>query len=333
MSAWLVFALSAGGIVLAGIRLASYGDALGSHFRIGQGWIGLIFLATLTSVPELTTTVTGASLGAPSIAVGNAFGSNLFNVAIIGLMDILMLRRQPGSFLSLVRPYHAISAGMAMLLTAVAMLGVIWNPSVAVLGISPISFVILVGYAWGVFLLFRAEKREQADGEPTRKSMSLANALVGFLVCGAIIVVSGIFLVRASKEIALSTGLSASFMGAILVAIVTSLPELVTSIGALRIGAYDMIVGNIFGSNMFNILTIFFADLAFRRGTILGHLGAEQADLLLVAVCGVILTGIALVLIGARTKRRFAGVGIDSIVLLGVYIGVTAIIIGRGIEL
>lgn len=332
MSAWIVFTLSAAGIVLAGIRLAPYGEALGRHLRIGQGWVGLIFLATLTSIPELTTTVTGASIGAPNIAIGNAFGSNLFNVAIIGVMDVLLLRKRPGSFLAQVRPYHTISAGMAILLTSVAMLGILWSPSGTLLGISPISFLILIGYCVGVFMLFQAEREEDGD-EEAKPSRSLRHAAIGFLVCGAIIVVSGIFLVQASKEISLSTGLSASFMGAILVAIVTSLPELATSIGALKIGAHDMIVGNLFGSNMFNILTIFFADIAFREGSILGGLGAGEADQLLVAGCGIILTGIALVSIGVRSKRRFFGVGVDSIVLLGVYLAVTAVIIGRGIQL
>ncbi|MGB2983004.1 MAG: sodium:calcium antiporter [Candidatus Bipolaricaulia bacterium] len=334
MNAWIVFALCAGGIVLAGMRLALYGNALGRHLHIGQGWIGLIFLATLTSIPELTTTVTAASIGEPSIAVGNALGSNLFNVAIIAVMDILLLRRRPGSFLALVRPYHVISGGMAILLTALALLGIVWKPGGAVLGISPISVFILIGYCAGVFLLFRAEREDQTEDEPsTRKLPSLVVSSIGFLVCGAIIVVCGIYLVHASKTIAVTTGLSASFMGAILVAIVTSLPELATSIGALRINATDMIIGNLFGSNMFNILTIFFADAAFRGSSILGSLGDGEGDLLLVAGSGIILTGIAVVSIAARTRRRVFGIGVDSIVLLGVYVAVTAVIIGRGIQL
>ena len=333
MSAWIVFILCATGIVLAGIRLAPYGDALGKRLGIGQAWVGLIFLATLTSIPELTTTVTGASIGAPNIALGNAFGSNLFNVAIIGVMDILLMRRRPGSFLAQVQPYHTISGGMAILLTAVAMLGMLWKPQVTLFGISPISFLILIGYCIGVFLLFQAEREAPDQEAPRATRVSLPGAVSGFVICGAIIVVSGIFLVHASKEIALSTGLSATFMGAILVAIVTSLPELATSIGALRIGAQDMIVGNLFGSNMFNILTIFFADMAFRKGSIYSALGAGEGDQLLVAGCGIILTGIAVVSIGARSRRRVFGVGVDSILLLGVYAAVTAVIIGRGIQL
>ena len=327
---WVTFALSAIGIILAGIRLAPYGEALGRRTGIGQGWIGLLFLATLTSIPELTTTVSGASFGVPNIALGNAFGSNLFNVVIIAVMDILLLGRGP--FLLKVRGYHTLSGGMAVLLTLFGVLGIVLAPRATFLGISPVSWLILVGYVAGVFLLFHAERHEALEEEPEREGLSLRAAIVGFVICAAVIVVSGIFLVRASKEISLTSGLSASFMGAILIAIVTSLPELATSIGALRIGAHDMIVGNLFGSNMFNILTIFFADVAFRRGSIYASLSGGEADQEIVAICGVLLTVVAMVSLGARSRRRILGIGVGSAALLLFYLGATALIVYRGIQ-
>lgn len=327
---WVTFVLSAGGIVLAGIRLAPYGEALGNRTGIGQGWIGLLFLATLTSIPELTTTVSGASLGVPNIALGNAFGSNLFNVAIISIMDILLLGRGP--FLLKARGYHTLSGGIAVLLTLVGVLGILVAPRVSFLGISPVSWLILVGYVGGVFLLFHAERHEVVEAPEQGEGLSLRAAILGFAICAAVIVVSGIFLVRASKAISLTSGLSASFMGAVLVAIVTSLPELATSIGALRIGAYDMIVGNLFGSNMFNILTIFFADAAFREGSIYAGLRGGEDDQIVVAICGVLLTVVAMVSLGARSRRRVLGIGADSFVLLLCYLGATALIVYRGIQ-
>jgi cation:H+ antiporter len=328
---WLTFSLSAAGIVFAGIRLAPYGDAIGRHLRIGQGWIGLIFLATLTSIPELTTTVTGAAINAPNIAVGNAFGSNLFNVVIVALMDILLLGRGP--FLARVKPYHMISGGLAILLTALAMVGIVLKPEFSVFGVSPVSVLILFGYAAGVFLLFRAEKDGESEERTETETPSPLRAWLGFAICGAVIIAAGIFLTRASKEIALATHLSDSFMGAILVAVVTSLPELTTSIGALRIGALDMVVGNIFGSNMFNILTLFFADVAFRRGSIYASLGSGESDQLVAAAFGILLTAIALVSIGVRPRRKVLGIGVDSALLLVSYGIAAAIIIGRGIRL
>jgi len=328
---WVTFGLSAAAIVLAGIRLAPYGEALGKHTEIGQGWIGLLFLATLTSIPELTTTVTGAAIGAPNIAIGNAFGSNLFNVAIIAVVDILLLRRGP--FLLKVRSYHSMSGGIAILLTVFGALGIILSPEATLLGISPISWLILFGYALGVWILFHAERAEAGAEEPSEKTPRLRVAVTGFAICAAVIIVSGFFLIQASKEIAEATALSASFMGAILVAIVTSLPELATSIGALRIRAYDMIIGNLFGSNMFNILTIFFADAAFRRGSVYAGLAEGATDQLIVAICGILLTTIALVALAARSRKRVLGMGLDALVLLAAYAGVTALIISRGIGL
>ena len=325
---WLIFLLSATAIILAGIRLAPYGEAIGNRTGIGQGWIGLLFLATLTSIPEMTTTVTGALIDAPNIALGNAFGSNLFNVVIIAVLDVLLLGRGP--FLLKVRSYHVLSASVAIVLTLLAALGMVIGSPATWWGISPFSWLILIGYVAGVLLLFYAEKKQVEVEEASGELMSLQKAILGFAISAVVVIVSGIFLIRASKEIALTTGLSASFMGAILVAIVTSLPELATSIGALRIGAYDMIVGNLFGSNMFNILTIFFADSAYRSGSILASLRGGETDQLIAAICGILLAMIAIIAIGVRSRRKLFGVGVDSVLLWVAYLLVTILIISRG---
>lgn len=326
---WMTFLLSATAIILAGIRLAPYGEAIGRRTGIGQGWIGLLFLATLTSIPEMTTTVTGALIDVPNIALGNAFGSNLFNVVIIAVLDVLLLGRGP--FLLKVRSYHILSGSVAVALTLLAALGIVLGSSTTWLGISPFSWFILIGYVAGVFLLYHAEKKQIEVEEEAEEPMSLATAVIGFAVCAVIVITAGIFLISSSKAISVATGLSASFMGAFLIAIVTSLPELATSIGALRIGAYDMIVGNLFGSNMFNILTIFFADSAFRSGSILSGLRGGETDQLIVAICGVLLTVIAMIAISVRSRRKILGVGIDSMVLWVAYLMATVLIISRGI--
>jgi len=328
---WITFLLAAAGIIGAGSRLAFFGEAIGKRTGIGQGLIGLLFLAVVTSIPELTTTVTGAAIDAPNIAVGNALGSNLFNVAIIAFADILLLGRGP--FLLNVRSYHVLSGGVAILLTSLVILGMVFNPGVEVVGISPISLIILLVYIVGIYLLYRAEKQGGVSEPPGEGTITLARAIIGFLTCSAVIITAGIFLIYASKTISTETGLSATFMGAILVAIVTSLPELSTSIGALRIGAYDMIVGNLFGSNMFNILTVFIADLAFRRGSILAHLGEGVSDQLIVASLGIGLTAIAIIAIRYQTRRRILGMGADAALLLAAYLLSTCLIICRGIEL
>ncbi|MBN1858678.1 sodium:calcium antiporter [Candidatus Bipolaricaulota bacterium] len=331
---WVIFLGCSAAIVLAGTRLANYGDTIGKKTGIGQGWIGLLLLATVTSIPELTTTVTGAWLGTPNIAVGNAFGSNLFNIVIIAVLDIFLLRRD--TVLSRVRPHHVASGGLAILLTAIAMLGIVLDWPGTWGSVSPFSFLILITYVAGVYLLYRVERdADQQDHRDSASdsSMSLRAAIIGFAVCSSVIIAAGVFLISSAKELSEMTGISASVMGSVLVAVVTSLPELATSFGALRIGAFDMILGNLFGSNMFNILTIFFADVAFRGGSILTGLGDGAADQLLVALFGLLLTGIAVVAIAVRPKRRVLGIGVESLVLLTTYAMGLALILLRGISL
>ncbi|MCD6495257.1 sodium:calcium antiporter [Candidatus Bipolaricaulota bacterium] len=330
LTQWIIFLLCSLAIVLAGVRLAKFGDAIGRRSGIGQGWIGLLFLATITSVPELTTTVTGATIGAPNIAVGNALGSNLFNVAIIAIVDILLLGRGP--FLSKVKSYHVVSGGAAILLTTLAAFAIAIFPQAQVLGISPFSLAILVLYVVAVFLLFRVERRDGDAEEENDDTLSLRKAIIGFAASAVVIVVAGIFLIHASKNIALNSALSGSFMGAILVAIVTSLPELSTSIGALRIGAYDMILGNLFGSNMFNILTIFFADVAFRQGSLFAGLGGQATNQLMIALLGIGITTIAVIGIAYRSKRKLLGMGVDAMFVLAMYLISTSMIVFCGID-
>lgn len=327
---WMIFLLCSLAIVLAGVKLAKFGNAIGKRTGIGQGWIGLLFLATITSVPELTTTVTGVTIGAPNIAVGNALGSNLFNVVIIAIVDIMLLGRGP--FLRKVKTYHIVSGGAAILLTTLVIFGISVFPRAQVLGISPFSMAILILYVFAVFLLFRVEKQEGVAEESDAATLSLRRALVGFAVSAGVIIAAGVFLIHASKSISLGSALSGSFMGAILVAIVTSLPELATSIGALRIGAYDMIMGNLFGSNMFNILTIFFADVAFRRGSVFASLGGQASDQLMIALLGIMMTMIAIIGIAYRSEKRVLGMGVDAMFLLIAYLMSTSLIVLRGID-
>ncbi|MEA3238847.1 MAG: hypothetical protein U9Q94_03585 [Candidatus Bipolaricaulota bacterium] len=327
---WITFLLTSTAIILAGIKLASFGEALGKRTGIGQGWIGLLFLATITSIPELTTTITGATIGVPNIALGNALGSNLFNIAIIVVMDIILLGRGP--FLLLVKPYHAASGGIAIILTVLVMLGITVAPNAAILGVNPVSLIILFTYVFGVFLLYRIERRDGGEAEETKETMGLRRAIVGFCFSGVVIIISGIFLIHASKAIAEETALSTSFMGAILVAIVTSLPELATSIGALKIKAYNMILGNLFGSNMFNILTVFFADVAFRRGSIFASLKDGVTDQLILASLGIGITAIATTAIVYRSKRRVLGMGGNAALILVAYLVSICLIIYRGIH-
>lgn len=315
---WGIFILCSLAVVLAGMKLARYGDVIGKKSGIGQGWIGLLFLATITSIPELTTTITGAAIDVPDIAVGNALGSNIFNLAIIAVIDILLMGR--GSFLGKVKSYHIISGGFVVLLTVLVIFGISVFPEALIVGISPISLLILALYLFSAFVLFRVERKQAAGEEQVGEALGLSKAIVGFIGSAVVIIAAGIFLTYASKNIASNSALSGSMIGALFVAIVTSLPELSASIGALRIGGYDMIMGNLLGSNMFNMVTLFFADLAFHRGSIFAGLAGEASDQLMVALFGIVMAVITIIGIAYRSNRKVLGMGIDAFFLSIAYL-------------
>ncbi|MCI2425085.1 hypothetical protein LM599_03590 [Candidatus Acetothermia bacterium] len=341
ISYWLVFSIAAFIVIIAGYKLAVFGDIIAKQSNVGRTWIGLIFLATITSLPELVATVTAGAIDAPQIAIGNVVGSNLFNITIIGVADFFLLGRGP--LLLKVSNNHSASGVLAILLTAVAMVGMTIGPSGEIFRVGTSSWVIISLYVGGMWFLYRLEKKQavmdigeelsfpvihqatsagerREGGQNNPVEMSLQRAVLWFTLCGILIFGAGVTLTFASNEIVVHTGLCGSFVGAIMVAVVTSLPELVVSIGAAKLGAYDLIIGNIFGSNMFNISTIFFADIALRRGAILPAVERAASDLLAIGALSIILTTIAIAAIIYRSQRRIFGVGVSSILIFIAYL-------------
>ncbi len=130
------------------------------------------------------------------------------------------------------------------------------------------------------------------------------------------ILVCGVALVDVCENLAIQTGLGSSFIGATLLSISTSLPELSTTIAAVRMGAYTMAISNIFGSNMIMVLVLFPADIFYRDGLLLDHVD-ETAQLALIG--GITVTTIYLVGLMVRRKPRIFGIGLDSLVVLFIY--------------
>lgn len=321
-----IFAACSLSVIIGGYNLARFGDILSEKTTLGAAWIGLIFIAAVTSLPELVTTVTGGTINAPQISIGNAFGSNMFNIAIIGIVDIVLLGGGP--FLSKVHRYHIFSGAWSILLTLTALWGIIIPSKCTLYGVDLFSIIIIFLYLIGAWLFYRLEKKKtskqeiqdlQSEKEALEEiygDISVGSAVQGFIAMAGVIILAGVFLTKSGKNIANYTGLSGSFIGAIFVALSTSLPELATSIGALKVKAYDMIMGDIFGSNMFNIITVFFADLAFRQGSILKIADDNQ---ILVATVAMTITIIAISSLNYRSDRKILGIGIDSLAILVVY--------------
>lgn len=325
---WGKFALSALAVVGAGYKLGQYADEIAEATGIERAWIGMLLLATVTSLPELATTVTAGAIAAPEIALGNIFGSNLFNMALIAVMEIVsfwvLRQRDLPPLLSHVGGEQLLYAAAAIFLSALGIVGISLASSREFLGIGPVSWIIFLFYPLSVWALYRP----QGDGRKERDLKGAVAPFLKFALAGAVVIVAGMYLAKSGKEIAAQTRLTGTFMGAIFIAASTSLPELMSCLGALRIRSFDLLVGNLFGSNMFNVFTIPFADLAYRGAL----LPAGSSNQVTVAALSIVLMSVAAFGIQRRSSKRLLGLGYEAWGILAGYLLAVYILFSRGIE-
>lgn len=317
---WLEFAFCAALIGFAGPRLAKHGDTIARLTGLSRSWTGLVLLAAATSLPELFTGVSAVSVAdAPNIAVGDALGSCTFNLVMLVLLDELS-RREP--MYRQIDRGHLLTAGFGIIMIGSA--GVF-----VVLGQAPIAFGFLHigGYTPLFVLLYLVAVR--AAFVYDRRSRPLAKLLDGpaeptlgsaiARYCGAAVVIAaaGSWLPFIGQDIATAMGWRTSFVGTMMIAGATSIPELVVTVSALRLGAVDMAIGSLLGSNLFDILILAIDDIAYPKGPLLAAVSPAHA---VTAFAGVIMSGIFIVALlyqPGTTLRR--AVNWTSLALLVVY--------------
>jgi cation:H+ antiporter len=313
---WVQFIVSAAIIVIAATQLAKYGDIIAVRTRLGGMFVGILLLAGATSLPELLTTVSSLSQGVPDLAAGNLLGSNMFNMVMLAIID---LAGQQQRILRKAILKHALSGSLAALMIALAVLFILANIDVRIGWVGLDSIILMLTYIVAIYLIQKnAGPMAAALEEIPDRFPSLRMGIIGFVVACVVLVGVTPLLVSSSAAIAEITGLGASFVGTTLVAIVTSLPEMVTTLAALRIGASDMAIGNLFGSNLFNMFALGLTDVFLLQGQFLNVI---DPSFLLVAIIGLTMTLMGLIGNLARIERRLFLVEFDALALLIVYFG------------
>ena len=294
---WIQFLVIALVIVLAGTRLARYGDVLGEKSGLGASWIGLVLLAATTSLPELFTGLSASAMELPDIAVGDVVGSCMFNLLVLSFMDAL--QKEPLS--ARAHQGHALSIGLGLVLFGVAGLalaGADVVPSIAAVSLT--TPVLVAAYFVSMRTIYRYERdRRRREAVEVARDLRYADiplrgAVARYAVAAAFVVAAATQLPAAGAEIARQTGLGEAFVGSLFVAVATSLPEVVVSIAAVRLGAVDLGVGNLLGSNLFNLLILGLDDVAYRPGPLLASVEGPHAIGILAVVLmnGLFLTGL-----------------------------------------
>jgi cation:H+ antiporter len=322
MLSLLAFVACAAAIGVAGTALSRYGDVIGRRTGMGGSWVGLVLIATVTSLPELATGVSAVTINeTPEIAVGDVLGSCVFNLLIIVVLDLL---QRGESVYTRARQGHILSAGFGVILIGFAGFNVLlakggahwtWGH------VGLYSPVIVVLYAVAMRTVFRYEVShpEQGAGEALRESeLTLKQALQRYAAAALVVVAAGVWLPYVGKSLAAQMGWQQSFVGTLFVAAATSLPEVAVSVAALRIGALDMAIGGLFGSNLFNIAILTIDDALYLKGPLLSNVSTVHA---VSAFSAVMMTGVAIVGLLYRPRVRvFRTVGWASIVLFVMYL-------------
>jgi cation:H+ antiporter len=282
MQLWLELIICLVVIAFAGYYLSRYGDIIAEKTGISSSWIGLTLLAMATSLPELVTGVSAVTVAdVPNIAVGDVLGSTVFNLLILVLLDALYQR---DTLYCRAAQGHVLSAALGALLIGFAGFSLLLDHA----GMSPSSGhvaiytpIIIVIYLAAMRAIHRYERRTidnytEASAE-RYADISLKQAIAGYLVAAVAIIVTGCLLPFVAAELSLLMSWSQSFVGTLLVAAVTSAPEVAVTISALRIGAVDMAIANLLGSNLFDILILAVDDIFYVKGPLLAGVDASHA--------------------------------------------------------
>lgn len=343
----VVFLVSAGAIWVTGVRLAAYAEEVARRSGLGHAFVGALLLGGVTSLPEAGTTVSASALGNAPLAINNIFGGIALQVAVLALADWIARGRALSSRIA--DDTALLQAPLLIAVLAIAVAGVllpdvlwfgvgIW--SAAVLGAAVVAFYLIHRHAvpgrWRPSAAKRAaeplpsltEQRSEppsADGEGAGSIMSNAVLTTALTAAAAVILAAGWALASSADVVAAETGLGSTFVGAVGVAIATSLPEITTTLAAVKLGAYTLAYANIFGANILDAAIIFLADLVYPGSAVLNEVGRSTA---IAGLLGIALTTILMVGLVRRRRQVVAGIGIDSALVLAVYLGGVALLYG-----
>ncbi|MEL6549029.1 MAG: hypothetical protein AAFQ54_02160 [Pseudomonadota bacterium] len=323
-----LFTLSAVAVWHAGSGLAWVADALSDRFRWEKSLVGLLALSTATSLPEISTTLSAATQQAGELVLNNLFGGVALQTAILAMADFWAR----GAITNYPRKAnHALEATLLNVMLGLTIVVLVVGEPVTLGPVGLGSVLIAVFYAGSIWLLRRYDQSgdwvpvDLPEPEDARFASDRADASgagsaglgLRAILYAAMILLFGLGLVISAEAIADASGLGASFIGVTLLAAATSLPELTTSIAAVRLGAYTLAISNIFGSNLIMLVLVFPADILFRKGPILG----DTSDTVFASLgFGIVVTSVFLTGLIVRRKPRLGPVGADSVLVLGIFL-------------
>jgi cation:H+ antiporter len=332
---FIVFFGGAGVVWLAGTRIARYADAIAEITGIGRIAIGLLLLGGVTSLPEIAVAIFSAMSGNPVLSIDNLLGGVAMQKAILAGVDGFI--GKDALTVVAASPVMLLQAALSIL-TLLLVAAAIVAGDILFMGVGFWAWAILGAYAFSAWKISGAQGRmpwiaENEDGSPASASRDteqnasssgnyqnggLIPTIVRTAVAAVIILAAGFLLSQTGDAIAAQSGLGQSFVGAVLLSLATSLPELSTVIASVRMRQYEMAISDILGTNLFNIAIIFLVDAVYAGKPVLNEVGSFS---LFSALLGILLTTIYLIGLIERRNRTIGTMGVDSLAILACYGG------------
>lgn len=312
----------------AGTKLAGYADLIAKKTGMSQAFLGALLLGVATSLPEIATTVTGGLIGNAQLVTANLFGGVAMQITILAFVDLVAMKKALTRFAP--QPILLFQGVMLLLLLSVCLAGVAAGEPLKIyhIGVTPILllglylFTLRISQNPSLAPRWRAldagmSSRKDKENEEIREKSGIS-LYIFTAMAALVILVAGWALALTGDALATQTKLGSSFVGVALVAASTSLPEISTTLGAVRRGNHEMAVANILGTNCLEVALFALADACYQSGPILA---AVDRSSIFAGTLGMIVTAIYLVGLLERRDKTVLRMGLDSLAVLAVYLG------------
>jgi len=330
-----IFFTAAVFIVLGGWRLSNIADRLADRTGMGEAITGALFLGAVTSLAGIITSVTAAWHGSAELAVSNAIGGIAVQTLFLVIADLVY---QQANLEHAAASLSNLMQGVLLVVLLSITLVATATPDFSLWSISPATPLIFLIYIYGLRMISKsrsspmwlprltAETRQDKAAAGAQHE-NLPRLFLGLAIIAAIVGISGWLVAQMGMAISWQTGLSESAVGAILTAVVTSLPELVTTLAAVRLGAYTLAIGGIIGGNAFDTLFAAVADISYRNGSIYHAISNQQVFFITLTI---LMTAILLLGMLRREKRGIANIGFEGFLIIVLYGGAVTYLLFSG---
>lgn len=331
-----LFLLAAAVIAFLGTRMAKVADRLADKTGMGEAIVGALFLGGSTSLSGIVTSVTAAWEGYPELAISNALGGIAAQTAFLAIADIAYnkanLEHAAASIANLMQ------GTLLITLLAIPLLS-FSGPEYSLWAIHPGTIILIATYIFGLRLVAQAQEKPMWGPKQTQQtfldepdeanlgSKGLFSLWLKFIFLAALVATAGYLVAQSGLSIVENTGISESIVGGIFTAVSTSLPELVTTVAAVRGGALTLGVSGVIGGNSFDVLLLAFSDFAYRNGSIYHDINNRQ---IFVMALTILMTGTLLLGLLRREKHGIANIGFESFLVIILYLGGFALLFFQG---